>query len=105
MFGFCFYFAAIDSLDYDTYFPCYVDYHLEQKYLHSFRSAQNCLCCVVLYLICFFFFCLAFIFFILVHAMDTTPIVKTIQNNGKFDHKYVLSKLSLIYDLTDFPSL
>lgn len=68
------------------------------------------LCCV--FRLCFFFhlFCyvfscffLSFIFILfqfLVHAMDTTPIVKTIQNNGNnclFVLVYWLLNDSMLY--------
>lgn len=38
--------------------------------------------------ILFYLFYFSFIFNFLVHAMDTTPIVKTIQNNGKDCHLF-----------------
>lgn len=44
------------------------------------------LLCTYVFVLCFLFYIYFVYFYVpfLVHAMDTTPIVKTIQNNGKF---------------------
>lgn len=49
------------------------------------------------FVVCFFFIHLP----ILVHAMDTTPIVKTIQNNGKFCYVFFrcIKKISFFVKL------
>lgn len=60
---------------------------MEKCCRNSSVALYSCVFVVLfIFVMCFYFF----LFQCLVHAMDTTPIVKTIQTNGKEFHLFLL---------------